>query len=835
MYSSTFNKDVTGNVTFTTVTDVANILGNVTGNVVNTGNAGRGIANFGNGTNGSLNVSGTIGILGGANTVNNLNVNLNGGTLSVGGGINVANTAFTTDGTLNVSVAASALGIVTATNPNTGTVNVTAAHTLTGQVGTAASPLKAVTVANGITLTTGANSVFAPVTGGGAIIAAGAQVGTMLDVGASGANVATFTTGAGAATVGNVYSDAITTGAGTITAKSFNTKSTGTGTTLAGQVTLLDGGSIGIVTANAANTGTIATSGSATLGTIGVAGTHIAALNINGVSTNNVVTAGGNIYAAAVTQNGSTLRLAQDTTIDTGAGAYTVAAPSAIDTNGYKLIINGAGALAINNPLAITYTYTAGDANIITTAIAPTFTANVGDVSVTFAAGSSPADGTVLNVFGTSAGAPYAAMANAANTSVVFIKDTAGRGFVDGMNFVAATGQATVSAPITAAKFAGTSTDSNVQGTATSLAAGAVAGTFTGDAATLVANLKAMTAADRANATSDFATHDGNVASTTVVAQAATQAAQAAAGAVANVAGARMTTTADAQGIAAGDSGEKFGVWAQIIGGKATQKQRKGNSGFTSNMMGGTLGADTMISDNASIGMLIADVSNRAKLKDASAGDKLKANTWMFGLYGNYYIGATDFFVQGNMSVGQTSVDSKTNRLVQAGVTQTARGKYDILGVGAELSAGYKFKFDGSYVAPSVGLRYNYFGDTSYTETGLTTANQTVKTKANSVLSGLAGVRIGADIDMDGTMVKPEVHGNVSYAFNAPSSKTSFKINGAQNTFSYTGAKASKFGANFGAGVMAESEGFEYGVGYDANISDKYLAHQGSLKVKVKF
>ena len=84
-------------------------------------------------------------------------------------------------------------------------------------------------------------------------------------------------------------------------------------------------------------------------------------------------------------------------------------------------------------------------------------------------------------------------------------------------------------------------------------------------------------------------------------------------------------------------------------------------------------------------------------------------------------------------------------------------------------------------------------------------------------------------------MFKPEVHGNVSYAFNSPASKTSFKINGTDKSFTYAGAKASKFGANFGASVMADADGVEYGVGYDANIADKYLAHQGSLKVKVKF
>jgi hypothetical protein len=34
---------------------------------------------------------------------------------------------------------------------------------------------------------------------------------------------------------------------------------------------------------------------------------------------------------------------------------------------------------------------------------------------------------------------------------------------------------------------------------------------------------------------------------------------------------------------------------------------------------------------------------------------------------------------------------------------------------------------------------------------------------------------------------------------------------------------------------MAQTDNLEYGVGYDARIADKYLGHQGSVKVRAKF
>lgn len=824
---TTFEKGVTGAVAIA-ATGAGTFLGSVNG-AITSGGAGS-AATFGNGAAFSPTVSGGLGAAG--NAVTTITSNLGGGKLTVSNGAYTAtNTVFNSDDTiaLGAPTTASNFGTVTTATANTGTIDLSAmavGHTLTAAIGTSAKPLKEVKLASGQAFSAGTLSVFAPITGAASnITITGAAGQTLLDIGTSTTNVPLVTfTGTGAATVGNVYADDITITANTLTAKSFHTKN-GTALTAAGSTaTILDGGSIDTVT----GAGIVNTSGSATLGNIGTSAAHIAALNINGVSKDKVVTAGGNIYTSAMTQNGSTLKLNQDTVIDTGAASYTVAAASALDMNGKKLTINGA-APAINAPLAITYSYTSGDKNIITTANAPTFTTNVGVISVAFAGGTTPADGTKLNPFGTSAGAAYPAMTNAANTSVIFIADPLGRGFIDGMTFVAATGVATVSAPVTAAKFVGSNGGDNEKAVANALIAAT-----SDEALAVFNNLKAMTAAERIEATKNIADHSSDANATKVADQAGAIASQAASSAASYAATTRMASTAD--GVAAGDASEKFGVWAQLIGGKGSQKERKGNAGFTARTFGGVFGADTMISENATIGMLVADVQNTVKSTDAKTGDKSKANSWLFGLYGSTDIASTDFFVQGNLTVAQTSVDAKDKKLVTTGAAkETARSKYDMMGIGAELVGGYKFKFDNSYVAPTAGLRYNYFGDTSYTQSGLSTGNQVVKTKATSLISGLVGIKFGAAVDMDGITINPEVHGNMSYAFNSPSSKTNFKINGMANSLNYAGPKASKFGANFGASVMADAYGFEYGVGYDANIADKYLAHQGSLKVKVKF
>ena len=850
--TATFNKDVTFGAGLT-IDQGSNVtfLGNVNNAILQGGNAASTVT-FGNGTNASFAVKGdnatTNGIGGGA-ALDKVNINLNGGTLTVtSGAINTAATVFQTDGILTInSTGIASLGAVTATTGGTGTINLNnvdnagAGYVTTGSIGQANNAgLKAVNLGNNVVLNVANNNnVFAAISGAGGTVKT-QGISTLTTIGAKGANVTAFTTAAAAVTVDSVYANTIT-NAGNITANVLSANATTFTNT--GTINLNDEGTMTAVTGG----GNVALNGTATIGNISGANT----LDINATTAGTVFLNGNVINVTNLNHHGNVLQVTQNNTTLTGATNYTIGGNATIDMNGTTGFAIAGGGLVIGaNTLTVLATYDPNSNNVITTAIAPTIAAG-GVVNISFTNGS-PADGAVLNVFGVSGAAAGTALPFAApgtSASVVYVANPNATGLVDGFTYynanVVGTGTAAapqfkagtlvVSAKATAAKF-------NNDATVAAMYQGIAAGTTTGEAATMGTNFANMNQANRNQAVSDFNNHDGNVTSAGTAAaavQAATGAAASATKDVANVANVRIARTAEAQGVASGDSAENFGAWAQIIGGVATQKQRKGTSGFSSNMMGGVLGADTMISDNASIGMLVADISNRAKLKDASQGDKLNSNTWMFGLYGNYDIGATDFFVQGNMTVGQTAVDSKTKRTVsqvgQAAVVQTARGKYDILGVGAELVGGYKVKFDNSYLAPSLGVRYNYFGDATYTETGLTVANQAVKTKATSMVSGLAGVRFGADVDLDGTMVKPEVHGNVSYAFNAPSSKTNFKINGAQNTFTYNGPKASRFGANFGAGVMAEADGFEYGVGYDANIADKYLAHQGSLKVKVKF
>jgi len=814
-------------ITFNDANAKATFQGNIHGAVI--GTFGNGIATFGKDSSSVLTVDGIVG-----NGITLANTKINGTLNLTRGSYGALNTTFLGDGVLNLTkdVIITALGAVTTAADGQGTVNTNRDYTVAFDIGTPNNNIKAYNIGEKKTLIVDNNiNVYAKdITGKGAAVAfnsAGGNTSNAGNLGAADAYLASVTAAAGGNVIaGDIFANDITIGGANtkLTAKNFKTTSpTGTAVGANATAVISHGGSI----VKATGVGNVQTSGDATVAGLANTGTF----TLNGRA-NNVVTVTDNAIAARdVAHQGGTLKLTKDTRFD---GTYTVGTAAGAGAGAVVLDLGSnsftsTGAVTVHTALTLNVAPSDGKALII----APVGLTNNGLITIvpdeaSFATGSSP----IISV---------------TSTGAAIVPTGAGRVVVQASEFTKGAYNAT-NGVITWTTSADTkavlgqafdTADTNTLAFGDQMTKVINAGVAKdSDFYHMLQNRAAMTADEKVEWATGITNAPASATSTQqALAPAVVQSVSAAANVTTTTIADRSAYTASTSaGVASGDAAEKFGVWTQIMGGRGTQKERKNLSGFTSNMMGAILGADTMLNDKATVGVLVGNVNNNVKFKDAAKGDKTKANSWVFGLYGSYDgIADTNFFAQGNFIVAQTAVKSNTRQLAQAGgVRQNAKSKYDILGLGAEIVGGYKFKFDNSYVAPTAGLRYNYFGDTSYTQTGLTNGNQTLKTKATSVVSAVAGVRLGTSIDMDGTNVMPEVHANVNYAFNSPASKTTYSIKGLGDTV-YKGPKAAKFGANFGAGVMAEADGFEYGVGYDANMGDKYLAHQGSLKVKVKF
>lgn len=613
----------------------------------------------------------------------------------------------------------------------------------------------------------------------------------------------------------------------------------------------------GAVTASASNTTITFDKSGEIRANLGDSTNAINVMNFSGASAD-AVKVGGDIFGKTINQTaGATVQLTKNAKFTVGAGSSYNVTGSAIDLQDKALTISG-GALALDGKVVLNTaislqdgeTPTVGTLVLDSTAsgIATAAATGVVNVTVTESADYLPKTGDAVTVLDATA-ATAAGVAGATNTSAMVNKFTTLTGVSNLGDFVKAgieTDGKTVKVALTrdvTALVRGLEALAGTDADVLAFARGLTnkENSVTGNAALLLARLNYMTAGDRQKTLTRLVKRvsTNTVAENVSIALADTVNAQLS-GSMSSIGVIAPTTTgsADSLGASAGDeaSAPSMGAWARVIGGMATQKMRKSEAGFKSQMQGGVIGFDTAVNDSTVVGVAAATANTTLKHKDAKAGDRTKATTYMFAVYGMREFGG-NWIAQGNAMFGNTSIKNTEKRiLARNGVTANATGKFDTMTYAMELLGGYRYNVsEGANVTPMAGLRYAKFNQGGYTETGAGYQNTTVSKKNTDKIEGVIGVRTDYTTQVGEVAVSPEAHAFINYDFKAKAAKVDVILDGYQGAITSQGKKPARISYNLGTSVMAKSGMVEYGVGYDAHLSDKYVGHQGAIKVRVNF
>jgi outer membrane autotransporter protein len=290
-------------------------------------------------------------------------------------------------------------------------------------------------------------------------------------------------------------------------------------------------------------------------------------------------------------------------------------------------------------------------------------------------------------------------------------------------------------------------------------------------------------------------------------------------------------------GIAAGDENDRFGVWATPFYSKSTQKKRSGTSGFKADSYGGTFGADTRVNDNMHLGAAFTAMNTDIKHKDFKSGDKTKVSSYLLSIYGLHQFN-NNWFGQGVVSIGSSSVNNKENRRVSNTQLAIAEGKYSSMTFAAEVLSGYNHMVnDQLVVTPMFGFNYNRINDGSYNESGDAAVPQLMEVtkKASQKLDIVGGIKLETKpIMLNGVAISPEAHAFVRHDVIGKGTKVNAKIAGLSLLPSEK-AKLQKTFYEIGAGLDASYGSMDYGISADATFAKKYVGVQGALKLRVNF
>jgi outer membrane autotransporter protein len=296
-----------------------------------------------------------------------------------------------------------------------------------------------------------------------------------------------------------------------------------------------------------------------------------------------------------------------------------------------------------------------------------------------------------------------------------------------------------------------------------------------------------------------------------------------------------VASNGSASGIAAGDEGARYGVWASPFFGKTTQKENKGAAGYKSSAYGASFGFDTRANEDMIVGAAFTVANTEMKHRDFKSGDKTKISSMMFSIYGMQQI-TDNWFAHGVATFGANEVKNAEKRVASLTTYDTVNGKYNSSSFNGEVMFGYNALTEQVTFTPMAGLRYSRVNDGGYKEAGSTTGqNLDVNTKASNKLEVVAGVRVaGGTFATNGMTVTPEIHGFVNHDIIGKNPKQTLGLAGTNGLVAKSN-KPVKTTFNLGLGVNAEYGMMEYGAGYDAEIATKRLGHQGTLKIRVNF
>ncbi|MCC2646570.1 MAG: rompA [Rickettsiaceae bacterium] len=273
------------------------------------------------------------------------------------------------------------------------------------------------------------------------------------------------------------------------------------------------------------------------------------------------------------------------------------------------------------------------------------------------------------------------------------------------------------------------------------------------------------------------------------------------------VEGATVTTST---GQAAGDSFGSLGAWAKVFGAQAKQKHSQKYTGFKSNEAGATIGFDTELSDEITLGFAYSYVDGKVKV----GRHRTKTKSHIGTIYSKAMLTDTTF-TNVQLSGGKSNI--KIGK---------AKTKANLLGTKLEL--GNNFDIGSSmFLVPTVGLRYDQIHTKAYARTSATKLKRT---------AGDLGIALKHVTTGENFTIIPEVHAKVLHTFSGKA-KGGKIISVNHNAAAAIPVKKTPKNTYVLGGSLnfVQTKTAEFGVGYDYSFRPKFKAHSGFVKARISF
>ena len=293
-------------------------------------------------------------------------------------------------------------------------------------------------------------------------------------------------------------------------------------------------------------------------------------------------------------------------------------------------------------------------------------------------------------------------------------------------------------------------------------------------------------------------------------------------------------------GVSSGDEIESSGIWAKPYGSYLTQIARQDFLGYNAWNAGTAIGFDRMVTDTFVLGISGAYAYGQvnSSVNNSNTGINSAQGAIYAGWedpYLNNFIDATGSFAW-NWYNGQRDISIGS-------INRTADASYDGQQYGIYLEGGHKIYFTDNALVPQLQLtplasvQYTHLSINSYTETNAGSMDLSVASQSYNVLESGLGVSLANPIQFNWGIFTPEVHVKWLHDYiNDNVVITSSFTGGSGGSFTSTGSKPTKDGANVGGKLSFDLNGdISLIAEADMELKQGFLGAYGSGTVRYKF
>jgi len=284
-------------------------------------------------------------------------------------------------------------------------------------------------------------------------------------------------------------------------------------------------------------------------------------------------------------------------------------------------------------------------------------------------------------------------------------------------------------------------------------------------------------------------------------------------------------------GVASGDEMATHGLWGKFFDGSSDQGTANGSGAFNSKIQGFAFGSDKEISENTDVGLSVSYA--KSNIDSQSIIKNTDINSYQISGYSAW--NKDKFFINSLLGFSFNKYNSSRNI---AGLGLVANSDYDGQTYMAQLEGGVNYDLENGFtLVPSIITSFMHNEVSGYTEEGARTLNLATDSYATNFFEGRIGGILNYNIITEnGWRLNPQVKASIGYDFVGDKQSVTSNFVGYSVPFKSQSQDPQRTSIILGTSInIYSSKSISFSADYNYEYKKKYKANSIAIDLRYDF